>query len=223
MTIDIHEHLVRRKTTISPLNDEEHYSVETFKEKALLLRDAKSRQSFIPIAKSTLDANRNCIHFEANNPERADIELLAVRYRFFFAEKEPTHALKFLDLLYRKSEDAWAKNYIAHIRKRFNAFLNDSSIFNVTGHSYKNKDVIDLCFNSEIFHTDSGKRTKLNEMKAAAGDEAIKFQLNSSMRLFESEISLIFHMVHKTHHDHLFIYTPNYHYTPKTTTARSNI
>lgn len=216
MSIHIHAHLVRRQTAIDTLSTDEAFSIEMFKKKSILLRDAKIQQKFIPIAKSSFNTEGIRISFDANNPSWEVIESLAIRYRFFFADKEPTHALNFLNLIYRKSNDAWAKNYIALLRKQYNEFLNDSLNFAKISPKIKNKDIIDLWFNSEIFHSDQNKQKKLNEINEIVSKEASIFHLNTAMRFLENQISAVYHVIHKTCPDHLFIYTPNHHFETNT-------
>lgn len=212
MSIHVHAHLVRRKTAIDTLSPDEAFSIEMFKKKSILLRDAKLRQKFLPIAKSAFNAEGIRISFEANNPAWEVIESFATRYRFFFADKEPTHAPKFLNLIYKKANDAWARNYIALLRRQYNSFLSSSLSSTAASLKIENKDIIDLWFNSEIFHSDKDKQKKLKEINEIVGEEASIFHLNTAMRLFESQVSAIYHVIHKTCPDHLYIYTPNHHF-----------
>jgi len=212
MSITIHPHLVRRQTAVSSLTVDEARSIDLFNEKARMLKEGKREQCHIPLAKFTMDAQGACLRFEGNTPARSSVEVLATRYRFFFADKEPTHAFKIFNLLYKKAEDPWARNYIAFLRAQLNSFLNDCSISSKIGFPIKNKEIIDLWFNAEIFHIDQPKRERLAEINRHVSDEASLFQLNTALRLCTSNIEALFHITHQTNPVHLFIYTPNHHF-----------
>ncbi len=213
MSIIVSPYLVSRQSALLPLTEEEVDVILLFKEKALKLGSTRNNQRQFPIAKFTIDKlNGSVIAFESNVPKIETIENISLKFRFFFAEKEPTHVYKILNLLSRKATDQWAKNYIARLRVWHKAFLEGTETSEKFGYPVKNEEIINLWFNSEIFHQDKEKRKKLDEINEKISHEASLFQLNTALRLCTSNIESIYRIVYKTEKEHQFIYTPNHHY-----------
>jgi len=213
MSIIIFPYLVSRQSALLPLAEEEFEAILLFKEKALKLGHARNNQNQLPIAKFTIDkSSERVISFESNIPDIEKIENIALKFRFFFADKEPTHIYKILNLLSKKSTDQWAKNYIARVRLLHKTFLERADTSEKFGHPVKNDEIINLWFNSDIFHQDKVKREKLDEINNVLGQEASLFQLNTALRMCTNNIESIYRMIHKTDKDHQFIYTPSHHF-----------
>lgn len=213
MSITVFPYLVSRQSALLPLSEEELEAIKLFKEKALKLGSARDNQGQPPMAKFTIDrTNNSVISFESNVPEIEKIESISIRFRFFFADKEPTHIFKILNLLAKKSTDQWAKNYIARIRAWHKAFLEQTDTSEKLGYPVKNEEIINLWFNSEIFHQDKEKKRKLEEINKNISHEASLFQLNTALRMCTSNIESIYRIIYKTDNEHHFIYTPNHHF-----------
>jgi len=216
MSITIFPYLVSHKSALTPLTDDELRAFDLFREKAERLRLAL-KGAKIPIAKYTIETSSNkVVEFASNNPKFDEIELLAVKFRFFFAEKEPTHVFKVLNILSRRATDSWAKNYISTIRQWHKDFLNQSDTSNMFGHPVSNEKIINLWFNSEIFHQDEEKIAQLSSVNAKIGKEASIHQLNIALGLCATNVDAIYRVIHKTTKEHQFLYTPSHHFERST-------
>lgn len=216
MCITIFPYLVSHESALTPLTDDELMAFNLFREKAERLYGALKGSQF-PVAKYTIEKNsKKVVGFESNNPEFNEIELLAVKFRFFYAEKEPTHVFKVLNILSRHATDPWAKNYISTIRLWHKEFLDKSDTSKIFGHPVSNENIINLWFNSEIFHQDQEKIAQLSRINANIGKEASIHQLNTSLRLCTTNVYDIYRMIYKTTKEHQFIYTPSHHFDRST-------
>ncbi len=216
MCITIFPYLVSHKSALTPLTDDELRAFSLFREKAERLRLAL-KGTKPPIAKYTIDKSSNkVVGFASNNPEFDEIELLAVKFRFFFAEKEPTHVFRVLNILSKCATDPWAKNYISRIRLWHKEFLDMSDTSNVFNHPVSNEKIINLWFNSEIFHQDEEKIAQLSYVNKKIGKEASIHQLNTALRLCTTNVDAIYRTIHKTTKEHQFIYTPSHHFERST-------
>ena len=216
MCITIFPYLVSHKSTLKELTVDELRAFALFREKAerlhLTLKDTK-----LPIATYTIDRSSNkVVKFSSNNPAFDEIELLSVKFRFFFAEKEPTHVFKVINILSKCATDPWAKNYISIIRLWHKKFLEKSDTSSIFGHRISNERIINLWFNSEIFHQDEEKITQLSCINENIGKEASIHQLNTALRLCATNVDAIYRIIHKTTKEHQFIYTPSHHFERST-------
>ncbi|MDO8769015.1 MAG: hypothetical protein Q7K57_09980 [Burkholderiaceae bacterium] len=216
MSISIFPHMIRRETALEPLTIEELNTIKLFQEKALNVANAKRLQNSNPFCSFLINrADKSVESFESNTPEIEKIEVLALRFRFFFAEKEPTHVFKILNLLTRKAKDDWAKNYIAYLRSWHKDFLSRTNTSQAFGQPTKNEEIINLWFNAEFFHQDPDKKRQLDELNSSISKEASLFQLNTGLRLCISNIENIYTVIHKITETHQFICTPNHHFQRK--------
>ncbi|MEW6444484.1 MAG: hypothetical protein AB1479_00380 [Pseudomonadota bacterium] len=216
MCITIFPHLVSHKSAIEQLTDDELRTFKLFREKTERLYRAM-KGTKIPIAKYTIErSSKKVVAFESRNPRFDEIELLAIKFRFFFAEKEPTYVFKVLNILSRCATDPWAKNYISRIRLWHREFLDQTDTSGKFGHPVSNEKIINLWFNSEIFHQDEEKSTQLNYVNEKIGVEASIYQLNIALRLCTTNVIAIYNTIHKTSKEHPFIYTPSHHFERRT-------
>ncbi len=213
MSISILQHMVRRESVLLPLTDEELEAIQLFQMKALNVASAKKLQNSIPFCSVSFSSGDGSVaSFNSNTPEMEEIEVLALRFRFFFADKEPTHVFKILNLLSKKATDKWAKNYISYLRSWHKDFLSLTHVSKQFGYPVKNEEIINLWFNAEFFHQDKNKRNQLNQINSLISKEASLFQLNTGLRLCISNIENIYRVIHKVTVNHQIICTPNHHF-----------
>ena len=100
---------------------------------------------------------------EIKVPDEETIKSFLLSFRVFYMEGEHTNFYSICNLLYKKILDKKVRDALITIRSNYTEALNTSFIsFNFLGKSYLPKDIIDLWFNAEYFHTDLEKVKELD-------------------------------------------------------------
>lgn len=82
--------------------------------------------------------------FEANTPDIDHIQNLALKFRFFYADREPTKLESIINLLRRQAQDEWARNYLDLLRMQYNGIMNSCDISKNMGLAVSNREIINL-------------------------------------------------------------------------------
>jgi hypothetical protein len=186
--------------------------VALFRERVEKLAAAQKKYQGIPIARIGRDPGTGEFVFGANTPDIEEVENLALKFRFFYAEKEPTRFQKILTKVRRRAQDEWACGYLDWLAARYKDAMAEPQTSGQLGLPVPNQKIIDLWFNSEFFHSDSSKRVELTDIHAAIGEAPSLFQLYVAIAHCSSYIRLLYPVVHRLSTEHPFIYTPNHHF-----------
>jgi hypothetical protein len=204
--------MISRQSSLVGTTDEELADVSLFRERVEKLREAQAKYQGIPVSQFARDPGSGEPVFAANTPELDSVINLAVRFRFFYADKEPTQFEKIATKIRRRASDEWAQNYIDRISDWYRTAMKACDTSSRLGHPTPNKRVISLWFNSEFFHSASDKRAELAAIHEAIGEEASLFQLYTAIAKCASFIQMLYVVVHRLEPGHEFIYTPNHHF-----------
>ncbi|MDE1247919.1 hypothetical protein [Vibrio aestuarianus] len=213
--LEISEVFIRRKSKLNALKTNELESIIEFQKRALQFETAMKRYYIGAIAKHQIsdDYNVKKSTFVANTPDAEHIENLALKFRFFYADKEKTKVEKIINLLRQSVQDDWAKSYLDRLRAQYNGIMNRSDMSGQMGHPVTNREVINLWFNSEFFHSDLGKRRKLESINEIISDKVSLFQLYTAISGISSQINSLYAVVHKVSSEHGYIYTPDHNFS----------
>lgn len=108
--------------------------------------------------------------FEIKVPDEETIKSFLLSFRVFYMEGEHTNFYSICNLLYKKILDKKVRNDMVTIRSNYSKALNTSFIgINFLGKSYSPKDIVDLWFNAEYFHTDIEKVKELDKIVISPG------------------------------------------------------
>lgn len=212
MEITIFPHMTNRESELENLKDEELRDILLFKERAINLANAQHRYNKLPASTISFDTTGNPINFEANMPDEDEIINIAVKYRFFYGNKEPTKFEKIANLIRRKAKDEWAINYIDHIKMWHKQAMKNFDTSNALGHPISNKEILNLWFNSKFFHSDFQKQEKLENINHIIGQKASLFQLYGAITKCACHIKSFYSVIHKIDSNSNMIYTPNHHF-----------
>ena len=216
MLLPILPHLICRESELKVLSDEQLEQIFLFREKVEELATAQEKYQNIPISTYNKEENNSITDFSANTPEEDSIINLAVRYRFFYASKEATEFGKMINLIRQKSKDEWAINYLDSISRLYKDTMKATDISGKLDYPITNREIINLWFNSQFFHSDKEKRKNLKEMKNNIGKEASIFQLYLAIVKCSSYIQQLYFVVHRVSEKNQIICTPNYHFRTET-------
>ncbi len=213
MTIVIWPHMTTRQSAVVGMETSEFADIFLFRQRVEQFARSLTKSTSPPIAKKTIDRNTGeVIEFEANTPEVDEVLVLATRFRLIYAQKEPTHFKRILNFVGRRVNDDWAQGYLAKLRSLYHDAENDAHVTRDLGHATSNKDIIDLWFNSEFFHSEHQKREALANIHNAIGEAPSLFQLYTAIRRCAVHIQALYTVVHMLDVSHPFIYTPNHHF-----------
>jgi hypothetical protein len=204
--------MIARESAVSGITDDELANICLFRERVEKLAASQAKYQNIPGCSYSLDAKTGEHSFEANTPDVDDILNIAVQFRFFYADKEPTQFEKILSQTRRRTSDEWAKNYMDRIADWYKTAMKQSDISNTFGHPVTNRKIISLWFNSEFFHSEPEKRAELRTIHDVIGHEASFFQLYTAIVKCSSFIKMFYAVVHKLEVGNEFVYTPNHHF-----------
>jgi len=102
---------------------------------------------------------------EIKVPDEETIKSFLLSFRVFYMENEHTNFYSICNLLYKKILDKKVRDTLITIRSNYAKALNTSFIsFNFLGKSYLPKDIVDIWFNAEYFHTDIEKVEELDKI-----------------------------------------------------------
>lgn len=204
--------MISHVTEIEPLSNEEARQLFLFKERAEDLAEAQRKYQNIPMSSYSSDPADRVNTFQANTPDIDHIATMAMKYRFFYADKEPTQFERVVGLLRRKAKDEWAINYIDRIALWYKQVMKSTSTTGALGNPTTNREILNIWFNSRFFHSDVQKREKLESIHKVVGKDASLFQLYVAIAQCASHIKSLYAVAHKTTDTNLIICTPSYHF-----------
>lgn len=208
----IFPYMISRESIVSGITEGELSSIRLFRERVEKLNLSQAKYQNLPISVTVLNNESGELRFKANTPDVDEIINIAVKFRFFYADKEPTQFEKILTQTRRRISDEWAANYIDRIAGFYKEAMKASDTSNTLGHPIANRKIINLWFNSEFFHTDPEKRVELESVNKIIGSEASLFQLYTAIVKCSSFIKMFYGVVHRLEIGNEFVYTPNHHF-----------
>jgi len=130
--------------------------------------------------------------FEIKVPDEETIKSFLLSFRVFYMEGEHTNFYSICNLLYKKILDKKARNDLVTIRSNYTKALNTSFIgINFLGKSYSPKDIVDLWFNAEYFHTDIEKVKELDKIVISPGKSLFFYLLIDAVITLTNQISML--------------------------------
>lgn len=210
--LTIFPYMVDRVTEIEPLSEGEMEHLMLFKERAEDLAGAQRKYQNVPMASYSIDPAERVGTFHANTPDIDLVSNIAMKFRFFYAEKEPTQFEKIIGLLRRKAKDEWAVSYIERIALCYKHSMRETDTTASLGNPVANREMLNLWFNSKFFHSDKEKRAKLESIHQVVGKDVSLFQLYIALVKCSGHIQSLYLVVHKTTEDSLIVCTPNHHF-----------
>lgn len=212
MPLPVLPHMTKRQSPVIGMETGEFSDVALFRERVEKLATSQRKYQGIPISKTTRSAESGEATFEANTPHVDEVASLALKFRFFFADKEPTQFQKILTKVRRRVQDEWACGYMEWLAEQYKEAMKASQVSANLGRAVPNRTIIDLWFNSEFFHSDSYKREELIDIHATIGEVPSLFQLHVAIAHCSSYIRMLYSVVHVLNVEHQFIYSPNHHF-----------
>jgi hypothetical protein len=213
--------MVRRVTELETLTEIELQQLLLYKEKVSELVRVQSKDKTVPFSVTKRAAHGEVLSFDANAPNVDDIALFAMKFRFFYAQGESTQFEKISSLTRCKAKDEWARNYVDLNALHYKESMKDTRITKVLGCAVTNRDVIDLWFNSQFFHSEQSKRAKLDGIHQTVGKQATLFQFYLAMRRCSLQIVALYVVLNRIAINDLVLCTPNHSFkrNPKTESA----
>ena len=130
--------------------------------------------------------------FEIKVPDEETIKSFLLSFRVFYMEGEHTNFYSICNLLYKKILDKKVRNDMVTIRSNYTKALNTSFIgINFLGKSYSPKDIVDLWFNAEYFHTDIEKVKELDKIVISPGKSLFFYLLIDAVITLTNQISML--------------------------------
>ncbi|MGB6369773.1 MAG: hypothetical protein WBF68_01895 [Atribacterota bacterium] len=130
--------------------------------------------------------------FEIKVPDEETIKSFLLSFRVFYMEGEHTNFYSICNLLYKKILDKKVRNDMVTIRSNYSKALNTSFIgINFLGKSYSPKDIVDLWFNAEYFHTDIEKVKELDKIVISPGKSLFFYLLIDAVITLTNQISML--------------------------------
>lgn len=130
--------------------------------------------------------------FEIKVPDEETIKSFLLSFRVFYMEGEHTNFYSICNLLYKKIFDKKVRNDLVKIRSNYIKALNYSFIdTNFLGKSYSPKDIVDLWFNAEYFHTDIEKVKELDKIVISPGKSLFFYLLIDAVITLTNQISML--------------------------------
>lgn len=204
--------MVSRETDMEPLSDRELKIITLFKERAIDLSEFQKKYQNIPMSSYSQNPDTRIDSFQANTPDVDHIIILATKFRFFFADKEPTQFETVANLLRNKAKDEWARNYIDRVKLWYKESMKSTDTTGNLGYPVTNREILNLWFNSRFFHSDVPKRSKLDGIHQTVGESASLFQLYLAIVKCSTNIGYLYSVVHKLQGDNQCLCTPNHHF-----------
>lgn len=215
--------MVSRETDMESLSDEELRTIALFKERALDLMESQKKYQNIPMSSYSRNPDTRVESFQANAPDIDHIIILSTKFRFFFADKEPTQFETVANLLRNKAKDEWARNYIDRVKLWYKESMKSTDTTGSLGHPVKNREIINIWFNSRFFHSDLSKRSKLDNIHQSVGEGASLFQLYLAIVKCSTNIQYLYSVVHKLQDDNQCLCTPNHHFRLKKSSKKDAV
>ena len=203
----ISPHMVSHVTNVITMTEAEMAQIELFKEKAEDLFLSQAKYQNIPI--SLYDNNSG---FSANTPDLDHVLNLALKFRFFFADKEPTQFEKLITIIRCKTNDKLTISYIDWLRLQYKFSMKNAEITSVFGSVVSNRYIIGLWFNSRFFHSDLVKRKELNHIHETVGEDVSLFQLYNAITSCSEHVRALYTIIHRLNNDFVLC-TPNHDFS----------
>ncbi|MBI5269790.1 MAG: hypothetical protein HY856_08950 [Burkholderiales bacterium] len=223
MQFTVLPHLVARQSPVVGMEVDEFADVKLFRERTEKLATSQRKYQGIPISRHWRDAESGQVAFQANTPDVDEIATLAVRFRLFYADGEPTQFQKILTKVRRRATDQWARGYMDWLAEQYKMAMKASQTSADLGLAVSNRKIIDLWFNSEFFHSEQSKRNDLLDIHATIGQEASLFQLYVAIAHCSSYVRMLYSVIHRLDASHQFIYSPNHHFQRTTSGDTSDV
>lgn len=221
MPLTVLPHMISRQSAVADMDVDEFADVALFRERAEKLAKSQRKYQGIPISRQCRNSESGEIVFQANTPDIDEIATLALRFRLFCADGEPTQFQKILTKVRRRVEDDWACGYMDWLAEQYKEAMKACQTSSDLGLAVSNRRIIDLWFNSEFFHSDPAKRSALGDIHATIGAEASLFQLYVAIARCSTYIRMLYVVVHRLAESHQFVYTPNHHFERSASGERS--
>lgn len=109
--MNIPNYLIRRESEIVPLSEQQLSNIYEFRRRVENYYEALNRYQVLAMSKHLISDNVEIrkATFEANTPDIDHIQNLALKFRFFYADREPTKLESIINLLRRQAQDEWAR------------------------------------------------------------------------------------------------------------------
>ena len=215
--MEIHEYLIRRESEITPLSEDEYFRICDFRRRVESYLETLKRYQVLAIAQHAIsdDIEFKKATFKANTPDIDHIRTLSMKFRFFYLEREPAKFESIISLLRKKAKDEWACSYLDSLRKQYHALMDQNIVSNSMGYPVSNREIINLWFNSDFFHSDFDKREKLININQSISEKASIFQLYTAITCVCTQLRSVYAIVHKISSDTNIICTPNHDFRRK--------
>lgn len=215
--MNIFSHLISRESELKPLSKEELFRIYEFRRRVESFENAMKRYYVGAIAKYAIsdDPEVKKATFKANTPDLDHIQNLALKFRFFYAEREPTKLESVINLLRKRAQDEWACNYLDSVRNQYNGLMNRCGMSDSMGHPVSNREIINLWFNSDFFHSDVNKRKELSVINQSISEQVSLFQLYTAITGVSTQLNSVYAVAHKISPNTNTICTPNHHFRRK--------
>ncbi|QIT17771.1 hypothetical protein [Acinetobacter pittii] len=144
--MNIPNYLIRRESEIVPLSEQQLSNIYEFRRRVENYYEALNRYQVLAMSKHLISDNVEIrkATFEANTPDIDHIQNLALKFRFFYADREPTKLESIINLLRRQAQDEWARNYLDLLRMQYNGIMNSCDISKNMGLAVSNREIINL-------------------------------------------------------------------------------
>lgn len=129
---------------------------------------------------------------EVKVPDEETIKSFLLSFRVFYMEGEHTNFYSICNLLYKKILDKKVRAALITIRSNYTKALNTSFVsINFLGKSYLPKDIVNLWFNAEYFHTDIEKVKELDKIVISPFKNLFFYSLIDVVVTLSNEISIL--------------------------------
>jgi len=130
--------------------------------------------------------------FEIKVPDEEAIKSFLLSFRVFYMEGEYTNFYSICNLFYKKILDKKVRNDLVTIRPNYTKALNTSFIgINFIEKSYSPREIVDLWFNAEYFHTDIEKVKELDKIVILPGKSLFFYLLIDAVITLTNQISML--------------------------------
>lgn len=212
MLLPVLPYMVARQSSIAGMEEKWFDNIALFRDRVEKLAASQRKYQGIPTSQvGRIEATGELV-FDANTPDIDHVVILALKFRFFYAQGEPTQFETVLTNVRRRTQDAWACGYLDWLAEHYKGAMKSTNTSEKLGLPVTNRKIIDLWFNSELFHSDYSKKVELTSIHERIGDVPSLFQLYLAIVKCSSYIKMLYSVVHLLSQEQQFIYTPNHHF-----------
>lgn len=205
-------HMTSRRSAVVGMSPDDFSDVALFRERVEKLAVAQKKYQGLPISRTSREDHPNARAFEANTPDVEEVASLARNFRFFYGDSEPTQFQKVLTKVRRRVQDEWACGYLDWLAEQYRGAMKAPQVSADLGLPVPNRTIIDLWFNSELFHSERLKREELASIHTSIGEAPSLFQLYVAIAHCSSYVRMLHAVVHMLSAEHEFVYSPNHHF-----------